>query len=472
MPQQLQLADGKRKRDTGPDNNNSAFSPAGFVSLASSSSATASPIATPSYPSSAASSPTSTTFTRYPKPNRLSASTLSSSIWSPPATSTSPILGEDSRQFFTKHPMRILAAEDNAINQKVLAKMLDRLGWPRELVTIVPNGKMAWDGVAAAAGEDELLPSVGLADLRGDSDEDAADIGRRLQHEPYHLVFMDIYMPVMDGLDATTSIRSDSRISATTQPYVVALTANAMTGDKQKCLEAGMEFFLSKPVTLGPLMQALRTGFATICNKRKQTLVRLQREDGSRHQTDGAGKTAAAEPGTGDGSASGGDRSESQTAVAELRRRGVAQTITSPTVRPSRLAQLGFSTASAATDPPQQSSTSSFAASPKRAAGQSAAAGTSPSSAPSQTMLVLSPPQSTSELPSLSFARISSAPLSLLTGRLLATSHQLQLLASMGHTPTSPRQYERASTGESVGQRDSSLVSSTSKALQSTVPSG
>ena len=52
--------------------------------------------------------------------------------------------------------------------------------------------------------------------------------------------------------------------------YVVVLTANAMASDKQKCLESGMEFFLPKPGTLDPLMQALRTGFVTMCMKRKQ----------------------------------------------------------------------------------------------------------------------------------------------------------------------------------------------------------
>ena len=246
LPQQPQSANGKRKRDSGAENN-SVSPPAGFFSLASSPSH-ASPSATPSFPSSVAASPTSTLHSRHSKPSRLSAAALSSSMWSPPATSNSPILGEDSRQFFAKHPMRILAAEDNLINQKVLARMLDRLGWPQELVTIVPNGRLAWDGVAAAAMQDERSTGSSFEagqEARGQAEEDVAALCRRLRHEPYDLVFMDIYMPVMDGLDATTSIRSDTRISPAAQPYVVALTANAMAGDKQKCLETGMEFFLS-----------------------------------------------------------------------------------------------------------------------------------------------------------------------------------------------------------------------------------
>ena len=475
--QQPQAANGKRKRDNGPENN-SVSPPAGFFSLSSPSSA--SPGATPSFPSSPVTSPTSTLLSRHSKPGRLSASALGSSIWSPPATSTSPILGDDSHQFFTKHPMRILAAEDNLINQKVLARMLDRLGWPQELVTIVPNGRLAWDGVVAAAAEDELSGSGGSdteKEVRGDSNDDLASLGRRLRKEPYHLVFMDIYMPVLDGLDATVSIRSDTRISASAQPYVVALTANAMAGDKQKCLESGFDFFLSKPVTLGPLMQALRTGFATMCKKRKQLLARQQREDGSRHERqeeagDDTGDVTGRRGGAGSGSAgSDAAKSEGRTAGAELRRRGVEQSIISPSVRPNKLAQLGSGTTSFVTSPPQRSSTIGLIGSPRSAAARlsSAASGTSPLST-SRGVLVT---QSTSELPTLSFARISSAPLSALNGRMLATSQQLQLLANIGHTPASPlvnRDGERAINAGSGRQTESALMSSTWKAVTSTLP--
>jgi len=491
--QQQQSANGKRKRDSGPESN-TVSPPAGFFSIGSTTVPSgASPSGTPSFPSSAAASPTSSLLTRHPKPSRLSGSALSSSLWSPPATSTSPILGEDSRQFFAKHPMRILAAEDNLINQKVLARMLDRLGYPTELVTIVPNGRLAWDGVAAEAMKEERSTEADKESRGSDSDEDVSALGRRLRREPYHLVFMDIYMPVMDGLDATTSIRADTRISASAQPYVVALTANAMAGDKQKCLESGMEFFLSKPITLGPLMQALRTGYATMCKKRKQLLARQQREDGHRHgrqEEAGEGGGAAGRKGSGS-SASGGGASEGRTAGAELRRRGVEQTIISPSVRPTKLAQLGSAGSTTFVAGLSHHSTTSFAspaASPSsanaRLSSPSATSNTSPSSAPSHGVTARSPPHPSSELPTLAFARISSAPLSVLTGRMLATSQQLQLLANFGHAPASPllnKDGQRAISGDGSsssgsgggGQRESALMTTTSsKVLTSSVPTG
>ena len=527
---QQQPPNGKRKRDSLPADANNVSPPAGFFTIASSPSH-ASSTAQPALPT------TATNAARPPKQNRLSASSTGMS-----SASTSPTLGDDSRLFFQKHPMRILAAEDNLINQKVLAKMLDRLGWPKELVTIVPNGKLAWDGVAAAVDDPRATAGpMEAAPAGGDSEEETAALRRRLQHEPYHLVFMDLFMPVLDGLEATTSIRTDTRISANAQPYIVALTANAMTGDKHKCLgqsisnstqlfavlasvccalllnglctvlccltESGMEFFLSKvrtlhnlislscnymrsrltplrgshcfltrtavlllivlficlskPVTLGPLMQALRTGFAAMCKKRKQMLARQQREDGNRLARQrsgdgGGGGSAAGDVTPRQSSAAAGssvasiaeDSSgmEGQTAGAELRRRGVEQLIISPSLRPHKLSQLNSTSANPgyaySTTPPQHTSNSNFSSPSSSTVGRlsSAAFGTSPSSAPSHVLMVNShAAQLISDLPSsMSFARFSSAPLSSLTGRMLATSHQLQLLATLGHGPNSP----------------------------------
>ena len=64
-------------------------------------------------------------------------------------------------------------------------------------------------------------------------------------------------MPVLDGLGATRAIRSSERIPAASQPYIVALTANAMQGDEQMCLDAGMNAYLSKPVSRAALVVAL-----------------------------------------------------------------------------------------------------------------------------------------------------------------------------------------------------------------------
>jgi len=114
--------------------------------------------------------------------------------------------------------LRVLLAEDNRINQKVAARMLDRLGCS---VDVVEDGQQAFEAV-------------------------------RNQH--YDLVLMDVQMPELDGLEATRRIRA---LPDQPQPRVVALTANAMEDDRDRCLAAGMDDFLTKPITVDALAAAL-----------------------------------------------------------------------------------------------------------------------------------------------------------------------------------------------------------------------
>ncbi|MEM1043655.1 MAG: two-component regulator propeller domain-containing protein [Bacteroidota bacterium] len=107
--------------------------------------------------------------------------------------------------------LRVLLAEDNVVNQKVALRMLAKLGVRAD---VVANGQEVLDA---------------------------------LQQAPYDLVLMDVQMPVMDGLEATRRIRSGA-IPPDRQPYIVALTANAMEGDRERCLEAGTDDYLAKPV--------------------------------------------------------------------------------------------------------------------------------------------------------------------------------------------------------------------------------
>ena len=111
---------------------------------------------------------------------------------------------------------RVLLAEDNAVNQKVAVLFLERLGYSTH---VVENGQDALDAIS---------------------------------REPFDIVLMDVQMPVMDGLDATRRLRLWNR-----DIYVIAMTANAMEGDRRACLEAGMDDYLSKPVTLERLESAL-----------------------------------------------------------------------------------------------------------------------------------------------------------------------------------------------------------------------
>ncbi len=120
--------------------------------------------------------------------------------------------------------LRVLVAEDNVVNQKVATRLLGRLG-----VT---------------------------ADVVADGAEAVAEVERRVAlGQPYDVVFMDVQMPVMDGLQATRAIRASATVDR--QPAVVALTANAMEGDREACLAAGCDDYLSKPVQLDGIRGAL-----------------------------------------------------------------------------------------------------------------------------------------------------------------------------------------------------------------------
>ncbi len=116
-------------------------------------------------------------------------------------------------------PLRILLAEDNAINQKVALRLLERLGYGTDVVG---------DGRQALA---------------------------RLDHAAYDVILMDVQMPEMDGLEASRAICA--RWAASERPRIIAMTAEAMQGDRDKCLAAGMDDCIVKPVTLDRLAAAL-----------------------------------------------------------------------------------------------------------------------------------------------------------------------------------------------------------------------
>jgi signal transduction histidine kinase/ActR/RegA family two-component response regulator len=120
-----------------------------------------------------------------------------------------------------KHPLRILLAEDNAVNQKLALKLLSQMGY---------DADVAANGV-------EVLQAV--------------------ERQPYDLVLMDVQMPEMDGLEATRRLVAQRQ--ADERPWIVAMTANAMDGDREKCLDAGMMGYISKPIRVNELADALLT---------------------------------------------------------------------------------------------------------------------------------------------------------------------------------------------------------------------
>jgi CheY-like chemotaxis protein len=109
-----------------------------------------------------------------------------------------------------RHPLRILVVEDNTVNQKIALKLLARMGYEADLAA---NGREAVEAV-----------------------------GQRR----YDLVLMDVQMPEMDGLEASRRITAER--SPAERPRIVAMTANAMDGDRERCLEAGMDGYIAKPV--------------------------------------------------------------------------------------------------------------------------------------------------------------------------------------------------------------------------------
>jgi CheY-like chemotaxis protein len=119
-----------------------------------------------------------------------------------------------------QRPLRILLAEDNAVNQKLAVRLLQK--WGHDVVVVV-NGKAA------------------LA---------------QVEQEAFDVVLMDVQMPEMDGLEATAAIRAREH-STETHLLIIAMTAHAMKGDKERCLAAGMDDYVAKPLKSEELRAAL-----------------------------------------------------------------------------------------------------------------------------------------------------------------------------------------------------------------------
>jgi len=144
---------------------------------------------------------------------------LSSDLVCPAApVSESSINAKDGASSTTDRPVRILMAEDNMINQRVGKLILQRAGFNIDLVA---------DG------------------------NEALEAHRSI---PYDVILMDCQMPVMDGFEASRQIRSlDQR-----QPVIIAVTANALVGERERCLSAGMDDYLSKPFQAEQLVAVVK----------------------------------------------------------------------------------------------------------------------------------------------------------------------------------------------------------------------
>ena len=140
-----------------------------------------------------------------------------------PSPNSSPKIDSQLAQV---RPSRILLAEDNVVNQKVALLMLQRMGY--------------------------------RADVAGNG----LEVLEALNRQPYDVVLMDVQMPEMDGLEATRHIHQKWSNQAAGEtpaprPRIIAMTANAMQGDREACMHAGMDDYVSKPIQLEELVQAL-----------------------------------------------------------------------------------------------------------------------------------------------------------------------------------------------------------------------
>jgi PAS domain S-box-containing protein len=122
-------------------------------------------------------------------------------------------------QLGDQYPLRILLAEDNLVNQKVTLRLLSRLGYRAD---VVADGQLALDA---------------------------------LSRQPYDLILMDIQMPDKDGIEATAEIRR--HWPEDQQPWIIALTADALSGSREQYLKAGMNDYVSKPIRIEALTQAI-----------------------------------------------------------------------------------------------------------------------------------------------------------------------------------------------------------------------
>ena len=138
-----------------------------------------------------------------------------------PAAEREPVQPARAAGVQSQQKLRVLVAEDNLVNQRLIGRLLQK--WGHE-VTIVSSGEQAVEATAAS---------------------------------PFDLVLMDVQMPGMDGFEATQAIRGREAATGRGHLTIIAITAHAMKGDRERCLEAGMDGYVSKPVEAAELQRTI-----------------------------------------------------------------------------------------------------------------------------------------------------------------------------------------------------------------------
>ena len=150
-----------------------------------------------------------------------------------------PLVTRHTLKEFRKIGIKILVVEDNPVNQLVAVRILEKLGYKAD---VAGNGVEALESLSGIA---------------------------------YDIVFMDCQMPVMDGYDASRAIRSGKGSILNRKVTIIAMTANALKGDKEKCIEAGMDDYISKPVTPGMLSEIVEKWASAVPEKKEMRIEPL-----------------------------------------------------------------------------------------------------------------------------------------------------------------------------------------------------
>ncbi|KAK1080366.1 Chk1 protein kinase [Friedmanniomyces endolithicus] len=163
-------------------------------------------------------------------------------IYSPPAVEEGSENKHISLADIPRDQLKVCIAEDNLINQKIAINFVKRLGFRCEAFG---DGQQAVDALGRASNDGK----------------------------PFHLVLMDVQMPVLDGYNATREIRKHEDVNVR-EVLVIAMTASAIRGDRERCLEAGMNNYLAKPVRADMLKQMLES----YLNQPAKAIPKLQQE--------------------------------------------------------------------------------------------------------------------------------------------------------------------------------------------------
>lgn len=135
--------------------------------------------------------------------------------------------------FAENHPLNILIAEDDFVNQKLIERILQKLGYQTDIVS------------------------------------DGTQVLNSLVKKDYNVILMDVRMPEMGGFETTQIIRK----MTIEQPFIIAMTANAMSQDKVECLNIGMNDYIAKPMRLAEIIKILKNASAYIVAKNDKVLI-------------------------------------------------------------------------------------------------------------------------------------------------------------------------------------------------------